>query len=68
MAREPVLSKPRYEPRRLDAPNGYCTHGIFDSFDQSFVMAEHHSEAQAIRAARRYNDHYEEFILRRVAA
>jgi hypothetical protein len=57
--REPILSKPRYEARPLEAPIGHLTHGIFDSFQQDFVMNEHHTKDQAIRAVARYNDSYE---------
>jgi len=62
MVRNPILSKPRYEPRRLDGAIGDLTHGIWDSFAAEFVMAERHTHAQAIRATARYNQRYEEFL------
>ena len=62
MSRAPILSKPRYEPRRLDAPIGHMTHGVFDTFVSEFIFNERHTEAQAIRAAARYNQRYEEFL------
>lgn len=62
--REQVLSAPRYQAKPLVARIGDLTHGICDSFEQDWVMRDHHTEAQATRAAARYNQRYEEWICR----
>ena len=60
--RQRILSSPRYVHRPLAAPIGNLTHGVFDTLSQSFVVGEHHTERQAVRAAARYDDRYEEWM------
>ena len=55
-----ILTTPRYEARKLAEPAPGRTHGVFDTFSQTFCVGEDCSDAQrADVRARQMNGAYE---------